>query len=97
MKTDTFTIKTRNINPDVQGFTLKSAHYLLFRKAILAVLRKRREAISFDELVLEVTKNIGKNSNLKPGWYTKVVQLDLEAEGLLVRKLVGGRLKFTLA
>ncbi len=58
------------------------------RKAILASVPRNRTGVSFKELVATVTSRVPKELFPKKGsvsWYTKVVQLDLEAKGPVER------------
>ena len=86
-------IQARNVNHPEYTEPLKEEKYLIIKAAILAVLPENGAGTSFDELDNSVRDYLDEQSvdmNLfpKPGsvrWYTKTVQLDLEARGLIER------------
>ena len=81
-------MKTKNVNKGTGGFAVTPEKYEPIRKAILASVPRNREGVSFKELVASVTSRVPNELFPKRGsvsWYTKVVQLDLEAKGLLER------------
>ena len=81
-------MKTRNVNKGSGGFSVTSKKYQPVRKAILAALPRSAIGLTFQELVAAVTRKVPKELFPKRGsvsWYTKVVQLDLEAGGLIER------------
>jgi uncharacterized protein DUF6958 len=81
-------MKTKNVNKGSRGFAVTVEKYEPIRKAILASVPRNREGVSFKELVASVTGRVPKGLFPKRGsvsWYTKVVQLDLEANGQLER------------
>ena len=81
-------MKTKNVNAGKGGFAVTSEKYDPVRKAILSSLSKRKDGITFDELCERVEAKVPKNLFPRPGsvsWYTKVVQLDLEAKGEIQR------------
>ena len=70
------------------GFAVTAEKYDPIRKAILAAVPRDREGVTLKELVAAVTRKVPKPLFPKPGsvaWYTKVVQLELEAQGLIAR------------
>lgn len=88
-------IKALNVNHPGYSESLKAEKYNLIRGAILAALPEADggESMSFAELETAVTKQL-KEANVpselfpKEGsvrWYTKSVQLDLEARKLIER------------
>ncbi len=76
-------MKTRTPNGPGQ-MQIDPAKYELVKKAILASLSKRT-AISYDDLLAHVKKRL-KGFEGSVDWHTKVVQLDLEANGLVSRE-----------
>ena len=81
-------MKTKNVNKGSRGFAVTSDKYEPIRKAIIAAVPRNKEGVSFKELVASVTRRVPKELFPKPGsvsWYTKVVQLDLEASGQIER------------
>lgn len=96
-------IKALNVNHPEYQENLNENKYEIIREAILACLSKVDE-LSFPELEDQVRDHLLRNKISmelfpKPGsirWYTKAVQLDLEARSILER--VPGRvpLRFRL-
>ena len=81
-------MKTKNVNKGTGGFAVTPEKYEPIRKAILASVPRNKEGVSLKELVASVTGRVPIELFPKRGsvsWYTKVVQLDLEAKGLLER------------
>lgn len=88
-------IKAQNVNHPQRRENLKVEKYTLIREAILAALpaADTGESMSFDELEIRVhsyleQKTFDPKLFPKPGsvrWYTKAVQLDLEAKDLIER------------
>lgn len=89
------TIQARNVNHPDHRENLKEEKYNVIREAILAVLPAPDgdESMTFAELEEKVTAFLAENDVPKayfpkPGsvrWYTKTVQLDLEARGEIER------------
>ena len=86
-------VDARNVNHPQHRQKLKSEKYALIREAILQVL-PHDEWLSFAELESGVraalaAKSVPAALFPKPGsvrWYTKAVQLDLEARGEIERQ-----------
>ena len=81
-------MKTKNVNKGSGGFAVTAEKYEPIRKAILASVPRNKEGVSFKKLVESVTARVPKELFPKQGsvsWYTKVVQLDLEAKGQIER------------
>lgn len=88
------TVKAQNVNhPDHQE-NLKEEKYSVIREAMLATLPDGSSSgMPFAQLEEKVaaylaTKNVPTEMFPKPGsvrWYTKAVQLDLEAKGIIER------------
>jgi len=81
-------MKTRNVNKGSRGFSVTPGKYDPIRKAILASVPRDENGVTFKELVASVARRVPPEMFPKRGsvsWYTKVVQLDLEARGQLMR------------
>lgn len=81
-------MRTKNINKGSAGFAVTPEKYEPIRKAIMASVPRGTSGVSFKELVASVTQRVPAELFQKKGsvsWYTKVVQLDLEAKGELQR------------
>lgn len=88
-------IEAKNVNHPEYREKLKSEKYHLIREAILAIVpdHDSGESVGFDELEKKVAgyleeRNTPEELFPKPGsvrWYTKAVQLDLEARDLIER------------
>ena len=88
-------VKARNVNHPDHTHNLNSEKYTIIREAMLASLPPYDDAegIDFIELENRVTqylkeKDVPATMFPKPGsvrWYTKSVQLDLEARGKIER------------
>lgn len=81
-------MKTRNVNKGSAGFSVTAEKYQPVEKAILSALPPGPARLTFNELVASVARNVPTELFPKPhsiSWYTKVVQLDLEARGLIER------------
>jgi len=81
-------MKTKNVNKGSRGFAVTAEKYEPIRKAILASLPRTKNGIAFKELVALVAQRVPEDLFPKKGsvsWYTKVVQLDLEAKGQIER------------
>jgi len=82
------TMKTKNVNKGSSGFAVTPEKYEPVRKAIIASVPRNRSGVTFKELVASVACLVPEELFPKRGsvsWYTKVVQLDLEAKGELER------------
>ncbi len=81
-------MKTKNVNKGSRGFAVTAEKYEPIRKAILASIPRSQDGMSFKELVAAVKGRVSEELFPKRGsvaWYTKVVQLDLEAKGQIER------------
>lgn len=88
-------IQARNVNHPEHRQSLNSEKYELIKDAILASLPEAESgaSLSFTELETAVTNHLLQNNapmELFPKagsvrWYTKSVQLDLEARGVIER------------
>lgn len=81
-------MKTKNANKGSGGFAVTREKYDPIRKAMLASIPRNRTGVSFKELVAAIRVLVPEELFPRRGsvsWYTKVVQLDLEATGHLER------------
>ncbi|OWY70203.1 hypothetical protein B7486_15480 [cyanobacterium TDX16] len=81
-------MKTKNVNKGSGGFRVTSEKYEPIRKAILASTPRGGQGVTFKDLVARVASRVPADlfpRNGSVSWYTKVVQLDLEAQGHLNR------------
>jgi len=81
-------MKTKNANKSGRGFAVTAEKYEPIRKAILVSVPRNKEGVSFKELVAAVKDRVPMELFPRRGsvsWYTKVVQLDLEASGHIER------------
>lgn len=81
-------MNTKNVNKGRRGFAVSPEKYEPIRKAILASVPSGGRGVTFKDLVSSVAEQVPADLFPKRGsvsWYTKVVQLDLEAQGQLVR------------
>lgn len=76
---------TKNVNKGSAGFKVTPEKYELMKDLILKYLPKEPRGLTFRELVSKIEKDIKSQSFNKPMWYAKVVQLDLEARGIIQR------------
>jgi len=81
-------MRARNINTRQANLTLDDEKYEMMRAAILDVLPTEGEGLTWAEVVDAIAPNMP--SRLFPHlgsvrWYSKAVQLDLEARGLIAR------------
>jgi len=95
-------MRVMNINTGQANDHVKEERYWPVREAILTVLPRNDSGITWSELVLAVTPLLPrdlfpKSSTIR--WYTKAVQLDLEARGLIERnpRIRGLRLRLPYA
>jgi len=88
------TVKAQNVNHRDHRENLKEEKYSIIREAMLAALpNSGSDGMPFVQLKDKVrayltAKNVPTELFPKPGsvrWYCKVVQLDLEAKGLIER------------
>lgn len=81
-------METKNVNKGSRGFKVTAEKYEPVRKAILASVPRSKSGVTFKDLVASVSERLPEELFPKKGsvpWYTKVVQLDLEADGRIER------------
>ena len=80
-------VVVENVNHPGLTTRIDAAKYQVARSAILKVLPRKAPGFTQDEMMREMGKALP--TSLFPGtttsWWTKMVQLDLEAKGLVVR------------
>jgi hypothetical protein len=62
--------------------------YQAMKQAFLKVLPRTAPGLTYDELAEAVLPHLPENlypGSAKAGWYTKAVQMDLEARGIIAR------------
>lgn len=81
-------MRTKNVNKGSRGFAVTQEKYEIIRKAIMESVSGAAAGVTFKELVASVASRVPTSLFPKKNsvsWYTKVVQLDLEARGWLER------------
>ena len=87
--TDTGRVTVENVN--VPGYTVKvdAAKYEAMREAILVVLPRTAPGLTQAEIRQAVFAHLAEElfpGGAKAGWWAKMVQLDLEAKGIVDRE-----------
>ena len=87
--TDPGRVTVENVN--VPGYTVQVdvAKYEAMRKALLAVLPKKAPGFTQAEIRQAVLKHLPEDlfpGGAKAAWWAKIVQLDLEAKGIVDRE-----------
>ena len=82
-------VAVQNVNVPGYSHLVDAAMYQAMRKAVLKVLPRKSPGLSQTELRRAVLPHLP--ADLYPGgakadWWSKAVQLDLEAKGLVVRE-----------
>ena len=77
-------------NPNHPGYAkqVDAPMYEAMKRAFLKVLPKAEPGLTFDELAGAVLPHLPEHlypGGVKAGWYTKAVQMDLEARGIIAR------------
>lgn len=88
MKTKLPTMETMNSNDGARGARCSKEKYEVVRKAMLAVVPRKRDGIAFHELPKALVPRLPKDLFQTQGsvsWYVTTVKLDLEARGMLQR------------
>ncbi len=90
-KKPTVTSRVTVENVNVPGYTVKvdAAKYEAMRKAIFAVLPRMTPGLTQTEIRQAVLTHLPEElftGGAKVGWWAKMVQLDLEAKGLVDRE-----------
>jgi Family of unknown function (DUF6958) len=77
-------ILVENVNHPGLTRSVDAANYRTVRAALLKVLPKS-VGLTQSEMVAAVTRELTGHLKKKAGWWTKCVQLDLEAKRIVVR------------
>lgn len=84
-------ITVQNVNVPGYTSTVDTAKYEAMRRALLKVLPKKAPGITQSEMMAAVVAHLPQDlcpGGAKAGWWTKCVQLDLEAKGVMLRENV---------
>ena len=84
-------IEVENINHPGATTRVDAAKYAAMRSALLKALPARAPGLTEAEMGQAVLRHLPKEhfpGGAKAGWWTRTVQLDLEAKGLVVRENV---------
>jgi hypothetical protein len=82
-------VKLENINHPGQVRLVDAGMYGAMKRAFLTILPKTSPGLTIAEIQKRVTAHLpGKlfPGGARSGWWSKAVQLDLEAKGLIVRE-----------
>lgn len=82
-------VTVENVNVPGYTVTVDAAKYQAMRKAIFAVLPKKAPGLTQAEIRQTVLAHLPDDifpGGAKAGWWAKMVQLDLEAKGLVDRE-----------
>jgi len=82
-------IELENINHPGKVTPVDAAMYAAMKRAFLNVLPTGSPGLTTDELRQAVVAHLPQKlypNGAKAGWWTKAVQLDLEAKGIIVRE-----------
>ncbi len=78
-------VTVENVNHPGKTGTVDGARYREARAALLAALPKAG-GLTQAEMIAGVRRGLSGDLAAKAGWWTKCVQLDLEAKGVVVRE-----------
>ncbi|GAA2842085.1 hypothetical protein EDC40_102388 [Aminobacter aminovorans] len=84
-------IELENVNYPGQAKPADAAMYQAMKQAILEVLPAKSPGLTFAEMQERVRGHLPEQlypGGAKAGWWTKAVQLDLEAKGIIAREKV---------
>ncbi len=83
------TIKLENVNHPGQVKRVDANMYEAMKRAFLKILPKTSPGLTVAEIQERVTAHLPEElfpGGAKAGWWTKAVQLDLEAKGIVARE-----------
>jgi len=89
-------VRTPNV-PGHRG-SVDRVKYEAVKKALLRVLPRRSPGLSQAEMIRAVQPHLPQElfpGGAKAGWWTKCVQLDLEAQGQVLRDIAARPLRWT--
>jgi hypothetical protein len=80
-------VVVENVNHPGHTTRIDAAKYEATRAAMLKVLPRKAPGLTQDEMMREMRKALPTSQfpGTTTSWWTKMVQLDLEAKGLVVR------------
>ena len=80
-------VVVENVNHPGRSSRVDASKYKVTRAALLEVLPKVGKGLTQSEMMVTMRRNLSKAQfpGTTSSWWTKVVQLDLEAKGLVVR------------
>lgn len=84
-------VEIENINHPGQAKPADAAMYQAMKRAILTILPAKSPGITVAQMQEDVRGHLPENlypGGAKAGWWTKAVQLDLEAKGIIAREKV---------
>ncbi len=84
-------VTVENVNTPGKTQTVDAASYEAMRRAVLKVLPRRSPGLEYDALKAAVLPLLAEDvfpGGARAGWWIKLVQLDLEAKGTIVREKV---------
>ena len=82
-------IELENVNHPGQVKRVDANMYEAMKRAFLKILRKTSPGLTVAEIQERVTVHLPEElfpGGAKAGWWTKAVQLDLEAKGIVARE-----------
>ena len=82
-------IELENVNHPGQVKLVDASMYLAMKRAFLKILPKTTPGLTVAEIQERVTAHLPEElfpGGAKAGWWTKAVQLDLEAKGIVARE-----------
>ncbi|MEM7626511.1 MAG: hypothetical protein AAF333_13025 [Planctomycetota bacterium] len=81
-------IEVENVNVPGHTSRVDKTKYDAMRQSLLAALPKRAPGLTHKQILEAITPKLPQDlwpGGAKAGWWSKTVQLDLEAKGLIVR------------
>jgi len=82
-------IEIENVNVPGKVSRVDKTKYEAMKTALLGVLPRHRPGLSHKEILVALQTKLPQDlwpGGQKAGWWSKTVQLDLEAKGLVVRE-----------
>ena len=92
-------IEVENVNHPGHITRVDGVKYAAAKMALLAILSGQEQGLTQTEMMAAIKVQIDQTlfpNGAKSGWWTKTVQLDLEAKGQIIR-IIGKPLRWTLA
>ena len=88
-KSSSIRVAVENVNHPGQTSRVEKAKYDAMKKALLATLPRKAPGLTYKEMAAAVKAYLPSDlfpGGAKAGWWTKTVQLDLEAKGVVARE-----------